>query len=256
MSLSSQTGDIPPPTGRVVMGVGSAGPQETTVAEIEARRSPMHFERIEAEFWERVRAKAQDKAREIISQAMAEAERLKATARDEGLAEGAEQARSQFETHLDEMGKAFAEILEVIQKDRKTLWASYRQDFVTLLRLAVEKTLGILLEERRRDILESLLDEALDIIDSRTDLAVTVHPDDAPMIEELLSRAAASRQGLDRWRVKGDPSLTPGGVRLESRDGMADNTVDSRFAEVEQIMGRLRVDAGTSPDDPGENHGT
>ncbi len=256
MSLSNQTGDIPAPTGRVVLGIGSAGPQETTVAEIEARRSPMHFERMEAEFWERVRGKAQDKAREIIAQAMAEAERLKASARDEGLAEGARQARDQFEAHLDEMGKAFAETLAAIQKDRKTLWASYRQDFVTLLRLAVEKTLGILLEERRRDVLGSLLDEALDIIDSRTELAVTVNPDDVPMIEELLSRAAATRQGLDRWRVKGDPSLAPGGVRLESRDGMADNTVDSRFAEVERIMGRLRVDAGGAPDDSGEGHGT
>ncbi|QLA17507.1 FliH/SctL family protein [Desulfolutivibrio sulfoxidireducens] len=256
MSLSSRTSGVAAPTGRVVLGIGAAGPQETTVAEIEARRSPMHFERMEAEFWERVRAKAQDKAREIMAQAMAEAERLKASARAEGLAEGTEQARVQFDAHLDEMGKAFAETLAAIQKDRKTLWASYQRDFTTLLRLALEKTLGILLDERRRDVLGSLLDEALDVIDSRTELTVTVNPDDAPMIEELLSRASATRQGLERWRVKGDASLTPGGVRLESRDGMADNTVDSRFAEVAHVFDRLSVGAEGDPGPDGGGHGT
>lgn len=246
MSSSNSEGGAPAGTGRVVMGIGAAGPQETTVAELEARRSPFPFERMEAEFWERTRAKAQDMAKEIIAAAMTEAERIRETARQEGLAQGEQQIQdqltqnqTQFETHVQDMGKAFGETLAAIQEDRKSLWNGYRQDFVTLLHLALERTFGILLGDARREILTALLDEALDLIDSRTELSVTVHPDDAPMMEELLARAAETRQGLSRWHVRGDAALTPGGVRLESRDGMVDNTVGSRFAEVKRIFDQL-----------------
>lgn len=256
MSLSSPGGGIPLATGRVVMGIGAAGPQETTVAEIEARRTPFPFERMEAEFWERTRAKAQDMAKEIIARAMTEADQIRAAAREEGLAQGTAQAQSQFEAHVDEMGKAFGETLAAIQGDRKSLWEGYRQDFVTLLRLALEKSFGILLDDARREILSSLLDEALDLIDSRTGLSVVVHPDDAPMMEELLARAARTRQGLEGWQIRGDAGLVPGGVRLESRDGMVDNTVNSRFAEVERVFEQLsaRPEADGAAADDG--HGT
>ncbi|MEF3698804.1 FliH/SctL family protein [Desulfolutivibrio sp.] len=255
MSSSNPPGGIASATGRVVMGVGAAGPQETTVAEIEARRTPFPFERMEAEFWERTRTKAQDMAKEIIAQAMTEAERLRVAAREEGLAQGTEQAQTQFETHVAEMSKAFGETLAAIQGDRKTLWDGYRQDFVALVRLALEKSFGILLGDSRQEILASLLDEALDLIDSRTELSVIVHPDDMPMMEELLTRAAHSRQGLERWHVRGDAALLPGGVRLESRDGMVDNTVDSRFAEVSRIFEQLSVRPEADGEAAGDVHG-
>jgi flagellar assembly protein FliH len=238
------------------MGVGMAGPQETTVAELEARRSPFPFERMEAEFWERTRVKAQDMAKEIIAKAMVEAEEIRTAARQEGLALGASEvqaqiqaSKAQFDAHVQEMSQAFGDTLNAIQNDRKTLWAGYRQDFVTLLHMALEKSFGILLADSRREILAALLDEALDLIDSRTELAVVVYPDDAPMIEELLTRAAAVRQGLSRWHVRGDAALLPGGVRLESRDGMVDNTVDSRFAEVQNVFAKLTA----RPESEGED---
>jgi flagellar assembly protein FliH len=237
------------------MGVGAAGPQETTVAEIEARRSPFPFERMEAEFWERTRQKAQDMAKEIIAAAMTEADRIRAAAREEGLAQGAAEAQVQFEAHVKDMSQAFGETLAAIQGDRKTLWNGYRQDFATLLRLALEKSFGILLTDARREILTALLDEALDLIDSRTELAVVVHPDDAPMMEELLTRAAGVRQGLSRWQVRGDAALLPGGVRLESRDGMVDNTINSRFAEVERVFDQLSARPEADGDAADAPHG-
>ena len=262
MSSSDPPGGKPAATDRVVMGVGMAGPQETTVAELEARRSPFPFERMEAEFWERTRTKAQDMAKEIIAKAMVEAEALRAAAREEGMAQGAadvqaqiEASKAQFDAHVQEMSQAFGETLAAIQTDRKTLWDGYRQDFVTLLHMALEKSFGILLTDARREILAALLDEALDLIDTRTELAVVVHPDDAPMIEELLTRAAAVRQGLSRWHVRGDAALLPGGVRLESRDGLVDNTVDSRFAEVQSVFAKLSARPEAAGDAPDVPHG-
>ena len=62
-------------TGRVILGPGTDGGEtETTVSELESRRSPMHFEEVEAQFWERVRAKAAAMATDLIAAAQKEAE--------------------------------------------------------------------------------------------------------------------------------------------------------------------------------------
>ena len=37
-------------TGRVILGPGGGGEAETTVSELESRRSPLHFEEVEAQF--------------------------------------------------------------------------------------------------------------------------------------------------------------------------------------------------------------
>lgn len=229
-------------TGRVIMGIGAAGPQESTVAEIEARRSPMHFEQVEAEFWARVRGRAKDKAREILEKAMGEGEAIKARAHAEGYDQGMRAAGEEFESQISAMSQAMSETLAAIQAERKSLWACYRTDLATLVRLAVEKTLGVMLDVKRSEILGALLDESLDLIDGRTDLVVSVNPEDAELLGDLLDRAKTQRPGLDRWRIVGDPSIAPGGVRLESREGMVDNTVGTRFAEVDALFSRLAVD--------------
>ena len=224
---------------RVIVGLGSAGPHETTVAEMEARRSPMHFEEVEATFWERVREKASLKAKDILSQAMAEAEEIKARAREEGYREGMAQSAGDYEAHVAELAKAVSETLSGVQTERKTLWQGYREDFTSLLKLAVEKTIGAELDARRVEIVKGLLDESLDLIDTRTNLTIRVEPEAAMLMEDLLRRAKESGVRLERWRVKPDPSLAAGGVILESADGMVDNSLATRWAEVESIFGRL-----------------
>ncbi len=224
---------------RVIVGIGAAGPHETTVAEMEARRSPMHFEEVEATFWERVREKASLKAKDILAQAMVEAEEIKARAREEGYQEGMAQSAGDYEAHVAELTKAVSETLSSVQDERKTLWRGYREDFTRLLKLAVEKTIGAEVDARREEIVKGLLEESLDLIDTRTNLTIRVEPDAAALMDDLLRRAQESGVRLDRWRVKPDPSLASGGLILESADGMVDNSLSTRWAEVEDIFSRL-----------------
>ena len=54
-----------------------------------------------------------------------------------------------------------------------------------------------------------------------------------------MARAATERTGVSRFQIKTNPGLIPGSVSLESRDGLVDNTVASRFADVETIYANL-----------------
>jgi len=236
---SAETDGVALLTGRVILGPGAVGRAETTISELESRRSPLHFEEVEAQFWERVRAKAKTKAASIIAEAMAEAEILKAKAHEEGYAAGVAAAGEQVQNDLSQMAASLGTMLESLAGERKKLWAAHRQDFVDLLRLAVERTIGASIDGRRQEILGTLLDESLELMESRADLTLTVHPDDEPLAHELLTRAQQDRPNLSQVQVRANPGLIPGSVTLECRDGLVDNSIGSRFAEVETIFGHL-----------------
>jgi flagellar assembly protein FliH len=246
MSLSDtdETGLL---TGRVILGAGQGGEAETTIMELESRRSPVHYEEVENQFWERVRAKAQAKASAIMAQAMAEAERIKAAAHEEGYNAGVAAAADQIQTELAQMATTLGSVLESVAGERKKLYASYRRDFVTLLHLAVERTIGAVIDTKRREILDTLLGEALDLLDARDALTLTVHPDDEGIVRELMARAAGERTGIDRFQVRLDANLIPGSVTLESSEGLVDNSLASRFADVETIFNNLAAGGGDAP---------
>jgi flagellar assembly protein FliH len=53
---------------------------------------------------------------------------------------------------------------------------------------------------------------------------------------------------LERWTVKPDDSVQPGGLVIDNNEGMASCTVESRLAVVDEILSQLELPA----DDPGQ----
>ncbi|MDY7002361.1 MAG: FliH/SctL family protein, partial [Thermodesulfobacteriota bacterium] len=196
-------------------------------------------EKAEAEYLERVRERATLLAKDILIQALAEAEVLKKDAIEKGVAQGRKQAREQMDQELAKQSEALAKALGAIQEGGTALWEKHRQDIVTLTRLAVEKVLRIEISKAREEILAGLLDQALEVIDSQRDLVIRVHPDDANLLEDLLHRAKAEHPALEQWRVKADPGLARGGLILESDHGMVDNTLEKRRESIEPILDQL-----------------
>ncbi|MHC1712694.1 MAG: FliH/SctL family protein [Solidesulfovibrio sp.] len=252
MSLSDGH-EVLPLSGRVILGPGTA---ETTVGAMEGERAPLQFEEVEAEFWDRVRTKVKAKASAIMAEAITESERLRATAQEEGyatgesagMAAGMAAAGEQVQTELNQMAASLGVMLESLAGERAKLWAAYRQDFVDLLRLAVERTIGAEIDGRRQEILGHLLNESLELMEAKADLTVVVHPDDEPLLRELWVRAQQERPNLAQVMIRTNPESIPGGLTLESRDGLVDNTIGNRFAAVETIFAHLA--AAEEPEQP------
>jgi len=230
-------------TGRVILGPGTGGMSETTILELESRQSPMQYDEVEARFWERVRAKAKARAAAIIAEAMTEAQEIKVRARDEGynegLAAGAVVAHEHSEAELTRMGSAFGSLMQSLAGERAKIWAAQRQDFLNLLRMAVERTIGAAIDERRQEILTNLLGESLELMEGKAGLTVTIHPDDEVFLRDLLVRAQAEYTSLGQVQIRLNPGLVPGSVLLEGQEGLVDNTIGSRFAPVEAILAQL-----------------
>ena len=242
MSLFSEQ-DPSALTGRVILGPGSGPAAETTILELETRQSPIQFEEVEARFWERVRAKAKARAAAIIADAMAEAQRLKAASRDEGynegLAAGSVVAHEHSEAELTRMAASFGSLMQSLAGERTKIWDAQRQDFLRLLRLAVERTIGSELDGRRQEILANLLGESLELMESKAELTLTIHPDDEIFLRDLLVRAQVEYPSLGQVQLRLNPTLVPGSILLEGQEGLVDNTVGSRFAQVEAILTQM-----------------
>ena len=245
MSLSNVKNEDKFYTGRVIMGIDSESKaQEMTIQEIEGKKKPNWDEDTNQEYFARVKDKAQLMAKKIISKAMADAEQLKIKAQEEGYAEGLSKAAIEAEQHITESTRSLGQTLSGIQENSHKILLAQSTDAVSLILMVIEKTLAVEMGERRQEILEALLNEALSLIHSQTGLVVKVSPAVQEIISPLLEQAQKEYPSLANWRIKNDPTMENGGVILETEDEMVDNTVTSRWEGVQEILAQLSPGSG------------
>lgn len=250
MSLSKNTHSGPNLTGKVVMGMHTPGPDEMSIQEIEGKRQLLWDDSINEEYLERVKAKAKEKAKEIIMLAELEAEALRATATHEGYEEGIAKAQLELDQTTEAMTMQVQGIMDQIGSQGSTIFNDRRQDIMSLIKLAVEKTLKIELSENRMTSLDNLMSEALDRIESQRQIAIRCHPEDVEHLEAFLTSVQERNPALKYWVVKADPSVEMGGLLVESADGKVDNSIASRWQGVEPILDQLTAQV-TAPETEG-----
>jgi len=239
MSLSKHTNPNHGLTGKVLVGMGTPGPDEMSIQELEGKRQLIWDSATDDEYLERVKEKAKKKAKEILLLAELEAEALCSTARLKGYEEGLAQAQEELNQHTQAMSAEVENILTQLGQQGSTIFEARRQDIISLIRLAVEKTLKVELDEKRTASLEALMLEALERIESQRQLSIRCAVEDAPDLEEFLKTIQDRNPALKYWTVKGDQSLQAGGITVEASEGKIDNSIATRWSGVEPIMEQL-----------------
>ena len=139
------------------------------------------------------------------------------------------------------MGSAVSGVLNSLQNSGAAISKAWREDLAALVRVAVEKTLGIVLEQERAKVLEGLYLQAVKALESRRSITVRVNPEDEAAISDIIGMGRAGQPELENWSVKADSSVSPGGLIVESDSSLADNTVESRKAAVESVLAGLHI---------------
>lgn len=240
MSSSNAPADQNARTGKVIMGGvvrNLAGAPESP----EQRQRSIWDEAAEAEYLTRVKARAADKAREVLLAAREEAAELRRQAADEGYEEGVRQAQDELVQAHQEMAESLASSLAAVSEGSIAIWRAYREELVLLVQLAVEKIIGITLDASRREVIQALLDEAAARLEASQGLVLRVHPEDKETLESILEAFADRYHTLRNWRVEGDGSMTPGGLKVESSLGMVDNSLQSRRQVVQDVLDSLEL---------------
>lgn len=234
-------------SGRVLMGCDSPGAGFVTIQEIEGKRhKPMWDEATEVEYLARCKQKAQDMAREIITQAQqkaaAEAQAIRDLARaevDQAVAEALAETQARLDVEFQAQVQAMGVLLENIQGLGREVWEARRQDFATLTKSFIKKALNVEMDAQRGVILSSLMDEACSRLDAHREFTLKVAPEDYELAKELMTTIQASRHDLGQWKLVTDATLTLGGVMLETPEMLADNALGNRVALLEPYLEQL-----------------
>ena len=223
---------------RIIMGT------DTVLGEQELSKSRKIFWTAEREedFLHQVSLKAQAKAKEIIQQAMQEAESIKDQAYKQGLDQAQENVKKQVQEARDELKNQFQQLTDSLQQEKHKIFKDYGQDLVLLSKCAVEKVLNLELADNREQSLSNLLEEGLEIIDTQKGLTLKIHPQDAGLLEDLLKQAKIRFPSLEKWRIKKDDKLEPGGIILETQNGMVDNSLSTRRSEIMAVIEQLSLE--------------
>ena len=266
--------------GRVIVGPGSEPLSQEMMKRPE--QPTLISPELETQFWQRVRLRVEEKAREIMATSIREAEEIKARARKEGfeqgykegyakglkegqeeghakghaegytegLAKGEEEARKEVENNFakemeelkEDLSTRIAHLLADIDGQKEKIWNEFKEELVLLTIVSVEKIFNITLNDHKKEILNSLFDQAMDQLEDKRELCIKVNPDDAEIMQEVLEKARAEYPQLDKWQLKADPAIELGGVILENEDSIINNTIDVRYAEVKKIVDQLDVE--------------
>lgn len=231
---------------RIIMGTNVTDLEDILRSTRQANEHNPWTPETEEEYWNRVRAKAQAGAKEILSTAMtkaqADAEQIRTQAHEEGLDAGLREAQAHLDHALNEISDKMAAVMAAIQTVGPKVTAQYKRDLVIMTRLCVEKILKIEVSTRREESMTRLLDQALEQLEAKRDYVIKVCPDDEEMMNDIMQRAQARHPNLLSWRVRAVPGLHPGGVVVESEEGMADNSMETRRAAVMAILDQLSLD--------------
>lgn len=217
---------------------------EHSLSSVERSRSTTWSEVDEAAYLARVKEKAAGLAKEILEQASAEAAAIREQARQEGYTEGLQTAEAELETFRAGMADSVSGVLSAIEGQCSTIFGQWREDLVALVRLCVEKSIARELSEERGKTLETLLPEAVAQLEKRRELVIRVHPDDEPVIADIINVTKERYPDVVSWRVRADASITAGGLLVESESSLADGRVESRLAVVEEVLARLSLPGG------------
>jgi flagellar assembly protein FliH len=227
MFLSDQT--APPfSSTRVITGGGTV--------DLPGRVDTRWDDRTEALYMEQVRSRATGKAKELLAQALEEAESIRRQAHEEGFLAGQAEAVAQVQAEAEKVSDFLTSLQQALVAEKERIFHTHKNTLFQILRVALEKTLNVTLEERREEILQSLLEEAVANLQTQTSVTLHVSPQDLPLARELVDQYRAAGPGRPELTIHVDEDLGPGGLRLESGDGMVDNSVASRFEQVRQIL--------------------
>jgi flagellar assembly protein FliH len=212
---------------------------EHSLGGLDHQRSTAWTAADEAAYLNRVKDKAGQMASGIIADAVAEANRIREAARREGFDAGMADAKAELDTFRAGMAESVAAVLDAIEGQCSHIFDQWREDLVGVCRLAVEKITGIQLALERRAILETLLSDAVSVLEKRREIVIRVNPEDEFMLSDILRMTQERFPDVDSWRVRADSNITAGGMVVESESSLAQGRLESRRAAVEEVLSRL-----------------
>lgn len=209
---------------------------------------------------DRVMAEARAQADEILKSARDEARRLVedastrghkdgfekgvAEGRAAGEAAGRTEAHQQMKASLEALASQWSTTLEQWEDERRRLALDAQQDVLTLALAAAEKITHRQIEVDPSVVTDQLERAIAQMLRPGT-ATVSIHPDDASLVEEALPGVLQRASLCEHVQVVTNASIERGGCTLRTGRGVIDATIQT---QLRRLVETLLPGAGAAPE--------
>jgi flagellar assembly protein FliH len=173
---------------------------------------------------------AKNEAQKIVDRALAEADGIRAEAREEGRRAGREESAARLEEALETLNQAVKERKRII-KDAES----------ELLRLSLKIAEQIIRSEvsLHRDVSLNIVSEAIGRVSDREQIIVRVNRDDAEYLKRYKERLAGMLDGVKSFSIIEDSNIEPGGCVIETNLGFIDARIATKLKSIEESLQKV-----------------
>ena len=166
-----------------------------------------------------------------LAQAEAEADAMRAIAREEGLREGREEALAALAPALEALNQA-VEAMQLEQIARAERLEAHAVDLGLFL---AEKVLGGAIAVEPERVLEAVRGALRGIVE-RERVTVLVHPEDLELVRDAMDDIRASLGGIEHCEVQSERRVSRGGAVVRTPEGDVDARVETKLVRAREVI--------------------
>lgn len=192
-------------------------------------------------------ARAHEQAAAIATDAQQQADAIIAAAHDKGFQqghaegldegrqqgheEGRQQVHDEYAPRVQQLLEGWSTALQQWQQAREDMLAGARVD---ILQFACAFARRIVLRQVELDptVVQRQLADVLALMCRPSSVRVAVHPDDQPLINDVLDKLVNDITNCDHAWLEEDPAITRGGCIVTTHDGRIDATIETQIDRI------------------------
>lgn len=185
---------------------------------------------------------------DVLSEAWAEAERVRETARSEGEAAGFSEGLARAQAHAAPLADALAAAIADLEQAREQAISELVEQAAELSIAIAEQVLSAHLETRPDHVVD-IARGALRRISDRHRITIIVNPEDLELLTDASGRLQGELGGIEHLDVQADRRIDRGGAIARTPEGEVDVTIGEQLRNVREIVkSALTVDGTDEPD--------
>jgi flagellar assembly protein FliH len=166
-----------------------------------------------------------------LAQAEAQADAMRAVAREEGLREGREEALAALAPALEALNQA-VEAMQLEQIARAERLEAHAVDLGLFL---AEKVLGGAIAVEPERVIEAVRGALRGIVE-RERVTVLVHPDDLELVRDAMDDIRASLGGIEHCEVQAERRVSRGGAVVRTPEGDVDARIETKLVRAREVI--------------------
>jgi flagellar assembly protein FliH len=172
-----------------------------------------------------------DAVMEAMVRAEADAAAVYASAREEGLRAGREEALAA----MAPAAEALAVAVEAVRADQTARAARLEAHAVDLALFLAERVLGGALAVQPERVVEAVRGALRGIVE-RERVTVLVHPEDLETVREAMDELRVTLGGIEYCEVQAERRVTRGGAVVRTPDGDVDARVETKLQRAREVV--------------------